>query len=1083
MTLKTFTIWANNSGGSVNATVNITVNDEPPNISYSPDWFVLTNNTAMSPTATPTNSGGAVPSTIIDSTGNVGLTTSIAFDSNGHKHISYYDTTNDDLKYATDKTGSWVTVSVDTTGFVGIYASIAIDSSDAVHISYRDTTNGDLKYATCSSGCTSASNWDIVSVDTTGYVGTYTSIAIDSNDAVHISYRDTIAVGDLKYTTCSSGCTTASNWDIVSVDTTGNVGAYTSIAIDSNDAVHISYFDDTNDDLKYATCSSGCTSASNWNIVSVDTTGNVGAYTSIAIDSNDAVHISYRDSTNGDLKYATCSSGCTSASNWDKVSVDTTGNVGYYTSIAIDSNDAIHISYNDDTNDDLKYATCASSCTTTSNWNIVSVDTTGSVGLWTSIAIDSNDVIHISYYDDTNGDLKYIALDASSNIYGYSISPDLPAGLEINMNTGEISGTPTELSTNTTYTITVRNSGGTNTTTITIEVLDQLPGLSYSPENLTLTKNQTSSDLPLNATLTGSGTITSWAISPALPSGLSFGTSNGTIWGTPTSLMTLKTFTIWANNSGGSVNATVNITVNDEAPDLSYSPDWFVLTNNTAMSPTATPTNSGGAVPSGIIDSNGDVGKFTSIAIDSNGFKHISYYEFTNGDLKYATDKTGSWVAISVDTTGTVGYHTSIAIDSNDGVHISYYDYTNGDLKYASCSSGCTSASNWDDVSVDTTGNVGYHNSIAIDSNDGVHISYYDYTNDDLKYATCSSGCTSASNWDDVSVDTTAYVGYYTSIAIDSNDGIHISYFDSSNFDLKYATCSSGCTSASNWDDVSVDTAGNVGAYTSIAIDSNDGVHISYRDSTNDDLKYATCSSGCTSASNWDDVSVDTAGNVGAYTSIAIDSNGFKHISYRDQTNDDLKYATCSSGCTSASNWDDVSVDTTGDVGDYTSIGIDSNDGVHISYFDNTNDDLKYVTFDSPSGIYGYSISPDLPAGLEINMNTGEISGTPTELSTNTTYTITARNSGGVNTTTITIEVIDQLPGLSYSPENLTLTKNQTSSDLPLNATLNWFWCNHFMGDFTSTSEWTVIRNEQRYNLGNTDFIDDAQDVHNLGQQ
>ena len=457
MTLKTFTIWANNSGGSVNATVNITVNDELPNISYSPDWFVLTNNTAMSPTATPTNSGGAVPSTIIDSTGNVGLTTSIAFDSNGHKHISYYDTTNDDLKYATDKTGSWVTVSVDTTGFVGIYASIAIDSSDAVHISYRDTTNGDLKYATCSSGCTSASNWDIVSVDTTGYVGTYTSIAIDSNDAVHISYRDTIAVGDLKYTTCSSGCTTASNWDIVSVDTTGNVGAYTSIAIDSNDAVHISYFDDTNDDLKYATCSSGCTSASNWNIVSVDTTGNVGAYTSIAIDSNDAVHISYRDSTNGDLKYATCSSGCTSASNWDKVSVDTTGNVGYYTSIAIDSNDAIHISYNDDTNDDLKYATCSSSCTTTSNWDIVSVDTTGSVGLWTSIAIDSNDVIHISYYDDTNGDLKYIALDASSNIYGYSISPDLPAGLEINMNTGEISGTPTELSTNTTYTITVRN--------------------------------------------------------------------------------------------------------------------------------------------------------------------------------------------------------------------------------------------------------------------------------------------------------------------------------------------------------------------------------------------------------------------------------------------------------------------------------------------------------------------------------------------------------------------------------------------------------------------------------------------------
>ena len=196
--------------------------------------------------------------------------------------------------------------------------------------------------------------------------------------------------------------------------------------------------------------------------------------------------------------------------------------MGYYTSIAIDSNDAVHISYYDTTNVDLKYATCSSGCTSASNWDNVSVDTTGDVGRYSSIAIDSNDAVHISYYDATNDDLKYIVLDSSSNIYGYSVSPDLPAGLNFNAGTGEISGTPTELSTNTTYTITARNSGGVNTTTITIEVLDQLPGLSYSPDDLTLTKNQTSSDLPLTATLTGSGAITSWAISPALPSGLTF---------------------------------------------------------------------------------------------------------------------------------------------------------------------------------------------------------------------------------------------------------------------------------------------------------------------------------------------------------------------------------------------------------------------------------------------------------------------------------------------------------------------------------------------------------------------------------
>ena len=107
------------------------------------------------------------------------------------------------------------------------------------------------------------------------------------------------------------------------------------------------------------------------------------------------------------------------------------------------------------------------------------------------LVIDSNDELNIVFYDYDDEDLEFMLLDAASQPYEYSISPDLPTGLSIHPTTGTISGTPRELLTNTTFTITVRNSGGTNTTTITIEVLDQLPTIAYSPENLTLTKNQT----------------------------------------------------------------------------------------------------------------------------------------------------------------------------------------------------------------------------------------------------------------------------------------------------------------------------------------------------------------------------------------------------------------------------------------------------------------------------------------------------------------------------------------------------------------------------------------------------------------
>jgi hypothetical protein len=74
----------------------------------------------------------------------------------------------------------------------------------------------------------------------------------------------------------------------------------------------ISYYDNTNDDLKVSHCSDvACTSAT---ITTLDSAGEVGQHTSITIGADGLGLISYYDFTNGDLKAAHCEDvACTSA--------------------------------------------------------------------------------------------------------------------------------------------------------------------------------------------------------------------------------------------------------------------------------------------------------------------------------------------------------------------------------------------------------------------------------------------------------------------------------------------------------------------------------------------------------------------------------------------------------------------------------------------------------------------------------------------------------------------------------------------------------------------------------------------------
>jgi gliding motility-associated-like protein len=93
------------------------------------------------------------------------------------------------------------------------------------------------------------------------------------------------------------------------------------------------------------------------------------------------------------------------------------------------------------------------------------------------------------------------------------------------------------------------------------------------------------------------GTVSSYSISPALPTGLTFNTTTGVITGTPSAVSASATYSVTATTAGGCVGTTTfTLAVfNAVAPSsLSYSPATQTVRQGTAIT-AMTPTISGGA--------------------------------------------------------------------------------------------------------------------------------------------------------------------------------------------------------------------------------------------------------------------------------------------------------------------------------------------------------------------------------------------------------------------------------------------------------------------------------------------------------
>ena len=321
-----------------------------------------------------------------------------------------------------------------------------------------------------------------------------------------------------------------------------------------------------------------------------------------------------------------------------------------------------------------------------------------------------------------------------------------------------------------------------------------------------------------------------------------------------------------------------------------------------------------------VADSNGSVGSYTSLAIDSNNHPHISYHEYRDrgdgrdiGVLRYIYSDGGWQASQVVDTTEATGRWTSLALDSQDRPHISYHDFGQDRLRYAHFN-----GNGWVvRVGLGMTSPAGDYTAIAVDGDDQAHIIARWAHHEWAGYVQVENGNTNAMSCCDH--------GEVFSLALDRNGYPHITYYARDTSDVYYVWYV-------HYDGSWHYTKLTRGTWSSIALDENDQPRISYYNYERRALMYAQF------RGDWQYETVDNNIQVGMKNSLALDSDGLPHIAYFDPINRKLKYA-----YKNYLGWHVEIVDAQGKVGDWPTIAVDAFDNPHIAYFDMANNDLKYA--------------------------------------------------------------------------------------------------------------------------------------------
>lgn len=332
----------------------------------------------------------------------------IAIDSNGHIHVTWHDKTsgNYEILYKKSTNGgiTWNSKRLTWNSGNSEHSSIAVDSADNVHVVWYDKTPGNIEIyykkstnAGMTWGAINRLTWN--SGDSNSPV-----IAVDSNNHIHVVWSDlTPGNYEIFYRKSTNagvtwGGTKRLSW---------NSGLSTSqvIAVDSNNTIHLVWGDNTpgNYEIFYKRSTNG---GVNWTSKKITWTSGASQFPSIAIDSNDNIHLAWYDSTpgNSEIYYKRSTNGGVTWSSTKRLSWNASSSM--YVTIAVDSQSRVHVSWIDFTpgNAEVFYKRSTDNGETWGGVNRLTWNM-GYSGL-PAIAVDLSDTIHIVWHDDIPGNFE-----------------------------------------------------------------------------------------------------------------------------------------------------------------------------------------------------------------------------------------------------------------------------------------------------------------------------------------------------------------------------------------------------------------------------------------------------------------------------------------------------------------------------------------------------------------------------------------------------------------------------------------------------------------------------------------------------